>query len=371
MPFLSAIETRSAPFKHNQSQVVGGVLAWLGKTKSTADPRAIERLFTRAGVLRRSSLRPLDQVFVDEPFAQRNAAYRDAMIRTGIDLTRAALDRSQLDGFDVMVSSSCTGFMIPAVDAHIADALRLGPRLARLPITEAGCAGGAVALARATDYLRAYPDRAALVLAIEFSSLTFQARDASATNLVAAALFADGGAAAVLLGERHPKAQDAPVEFVGAASYFMPDSLGAMGYDVIDTGLKLVLDKRLPDFLRGKLRPMIVEFLSEHAVGLDDLARFAIHPGGRKVLDVAEEELGLSEAQLEPSRSVLRDHGNMSSATILFVLDRALADLTPGDLVLGIGFGPGFAIELSLWRGTRANARWAPPSLRAGEEVTD
>lgn len=351
MSFLAAIETLTAPFKHQQSEVTAGVLSWLGKTGATVDPRAVERLFSRSGVAARASLKPLGEVFVHATFADRNALYREAMIQAGIALARSALERAALRDVDILVSSSCTGFMIPAVDAHIANALRLGPRLVRLPITEAGCAGGAVALARAADYVKANPRTAALVIAVEFSSLTFQARDASATNLVAAALFADGGAAAVLLGADHPAAGKASIEFVSATSYFMMDTLSAMGYDVVDTGLKLVLDKRLPDFLRGKLRPMVSEFLAENDVRFEDLAAFAIHPGGRKVLDVAEEELGLSPAQIGPSRSVLRDHGNMSSATILFVLSRALANLAPGQAALGIGFGPGFAIELSLWRG--------------------
>jgi alkylresorcinol/alkylpyrone synthase len=246
--------------------------------------------------------------------------------------------------------------MIPAVDAHIANALRLGPRLARLPITEAGCAGGAVALARATDYLTAHPRAAALVIALEFSSLTLQARDPSPTNLVAAAIFADGAAAAVLLGAEHPGAGVASTELVAAASFFMADSLGSMGYDVVESGLKLVLDKRLPDTLRGRLRPMVLEFLGENAVSFEQVAAFAVHPGGRKVLDVAAEDLGLSAAHLESSRSVLSELGNMSSATILFVLRRALATLGRGEFALGIGFGPGFAIELSLWRGLGARS---------------
>ncbi len=351
MSFLAAIETLPAPFKYHQREVTAEVLAWLEKTRGEVDPRAVERLFSRAGVATRSSLKPLGEVFVEGTFAERNATYQEAMIRTGIDLARSALGRAGLGTVDILVSSSCTGFMIPAVDAHIANALRLGPKLVRLPITEAGCAGGAVALARAKDFVQANPTAAALVVAVEFSSLTFQARDASATNLVAAALFADGGGAAVLLGAQHPGASKASMEFVSASSYFMMDSLGSMGYDVVDTGLKLVLDKRLPDFLRGKLRPMVLEFLRENEVEFDEIASFAIHPGGRRVLDVAEEELGLSTVQLEPSRSVLREHGNMSSATILFVLDRAFANLSVGDVALGIGFGPGFAIELSLWRG--------------------
>jgi len=356
LSFLAAIETRPAPFKHQQSEVTAEVLAWLESTGASVDPRAVERLFSRAGVEARSSLKPLDQVFVDATFAERNAVYQEAMIRTGIDLTRSVLTLAGLDAIDILVSSSCTGFMIPAVDAHIANVLRLGPRLVRLPITEAGCAGGAVALARAADYVQAHPSGAALVLAIEFSSLTFQARDASATNMVAAALFADGAGAAVLLGAQHPAAGRSSIEFVNAASYFMTDSLGAMGYDVVDSGFKLVLDKRLPDFLRGKLRPMVVEFLSRNDLGFDQVSVFAMHPGGRRVLDVAEEELGLLPGQLEPSRSVLRDHGNMSSATILFVLERALRNLAPGQIALGIGFGPGFAIEFSLWRGVAARA---------------
>lgn len=357
MSFLAAIETLPAPFRYQQSEVTAEVLAWLESTGASVDPRAVERLFSRAGVERRSSLRPLSEVFVDATFAERNAVYQEAMIRAGIDLTRSALSRAGLDAIDILVSSSCTGFMIPAVDAHIANALRLGPALARLPITEAGCAGGAVALARAADYVTAHPRAAALILAVEFSSLTFQSRDASATNMVATALFADGGAAAVLLGAEHPRAGHSSIEFVSAASYFMTDSLGAMGYDVVDSGFKLVLDKRLPDFLRGRLRPMVMEFLGRNEVGFEQVSAFAVHPGGRRVMDVAEEELGLSPAQMEPARSVLRDHGNMSSATILFVLERALANLPPTKLALGIGFGPGFAIELSLWRGVAVRAR--------------
>lgn len=354
MPLLATIETSPASFKHQQSEVTAEILAWLEKTGADVDPRAVERLFSRSGVSNRASLRPLREVFSDAPFAERNLTYREAMIHAGIEISRSTLARAGLSAVDILVSSSCTGFMIPAVDAHIANALRLGPRLVKLPITEAGCAGGAVALARAGDYVTAHPQAAALVVAIEFSSLTFQARDASATNLVASALFADGGAAAVLVGVDHPLAAAARIELVSAASYFLMDSLGAMGYEVVDSGLKLVLDKRLPDFLRGRLRPMVLEFLEENKVAFEELAAFAIHPGGRKVLDVAEEELGLSAVQLEPSRSVLRDHGNMSSATILFCLERALEGLAPGAPALGIGFGPGFAIELSLWRGVAA-----------------
>lgn len=361
MSFLAAIETRPAPFRHQQTEVVAGVLSWLGRTGGGVDPRAVERLFSRSGVSARSSLKPLDEVFNDATFAERNGLYREAAIEAGVALSRSVLARAGLSSIDFLVSSSCTGFMIPAVDAYIANALRLGPALARLPITEAGCAGGAVALARAADYVAAHPHSAALVVAVEFSSLTFQARDFSATNLVATALFADGASAAVLLGTEHPAARTAPIEFLGASSYFLPDSLGSMGYDVTESGLKLVLDKRLPDSLRGRLGKLVGEFLTQHGVALDGISAVALHPGGRKVLDVAEEELALPPGWLAPSRAVLRDHGNMSSATILFVMERALQGLKAGELMVAIGFGPGFSTELSLWRAVGAGVS-APES---------
>ncbi len=354
MSLLLSIDVQPAAFLHLQEEVTAATLAWLQRGGAPADPRAVERLFGRAGVAARSSALPLSDVFTEDTFAGRNRVYRRSMIEAGIRISRAALVSARIDSVDIIVSSSCTGFMIPSVDAHIANELKLGPRIARLPITESGCAGGAVALARASDFVQAHPRSAALVAAIEFSSLTFQARDFSATNLVAMALFADGAAGVVLVGVDHPAAGRATAELVSTQSHFLPNSLGAMGYDVVESGLKLVLDKRLPDFLRGRLYPMIVEFLAESRARLADISAFAVHPGGRRVLDVVQEEVGLSPEQMEPSRAVLREHGNMSSATILFVLKRALGGIPPDGLALGIGFGPGFTIELSLWRDRKA-----------------
>jgi alkylresorcinol/alkylpyrone synthase len=363
LPKLLGIEAAPSRFHHSQDDVIRGVLAWLAGIGAESQSRAVERLFERSGVGARSSFLPLAEVFADRTFAERNETYQKAMIETGIAVASRALERFELRNVDAIVSSSCTGFMIPAVDAHIINRLALGPWIARLPITEAGCAGGAVALSRTADFLSAHPKDSALAIAIEFSSLTFQARDPSATNLVATALFADGSAVAGMVGDQHPSAGRAIADFAGSASSFLPESLGAMGYDVVESGLKLVLDKRLPDFLRGRLKALVDEFLAANGTSLGSIDAFAIHPGGRKVLDVAEEELGLSESAMRASRAVLREHGNMSSATILFVLDRALAPLDLGARVLGIGFGPGFGVELSLW--TKASPPYTIDALTA------
>ena len=179
-------------------------MAWVRKWIDASGDQEAARLisvYPNAGVRTRASVLPIEQVFNPGDFETQNDLYRGFARSAGIDVARRALAASGLGArdIDVIVSVSCTGFMIPALDAYVADALAMGPRLVRLPITESGCAGGVVALARTADFLAAHPERAALVLALELSSLTFQRWDTSATNVVSSAIFGDGGAAAVLV----------------------------------------------------------------------------------------------------------------------------------------------------------------------------
>jgi alkylresorcinol/alkylpyrone synthase len=250
----------------------------------------------------------------------------------------------------MIVSVSCTGFMIPAVDAHVANALGLGPRLARLPITESGCAGGVVGLARVADYLAAHPERAAMLLALEFSSLTFQRWDRSPTNVVSTAIFGDGGAAAVLVGPRHPRAGSGPVRVRDAESVFFPGTTHLMGFELRNQGLQILLDKGLAPFVRRHILPAVDGFLGPRGLSRSDISRFILHPGGRRVIEVMSERLGLGPADLAATEAVLSEHGNMSSVTVLFVLDEILRRdrPEPGSLGLLGAFGPGFAAELAL-----------------------
>jgi alkylresorcinol/alkylpyrone synthase len=250
----------------------------------------------------------------------------------------------------MVVSVSCTGFMIPAVDAHVANALGLGPRLARLPITESGCAGGVVGLARAADYLAAHPERAALLLALEFSSLTFQRWDRSPTNVVSAAIFGDGGAAAVLVGRDHPKAAGGLVRVRSAESRFLPATTHLMGFELRNEGLQILLDKGLAPFVRREIVPAVDSFLGPLGLTRADVRHFILHPGGRRVIEVMSERLGLGPGDLAATETVLSEHGNMSSVTVLFVLDEILRGRRPerGSLGLLGAFGPGFAAELAL-----------------------
>jgi len=351
MTTLLALERYVPPHRYGQEEVTRWVRDWLAEGPPGPWLRLL-RVYASSGVRTRSSAVPLEDVFHPADFETQNRRYREIACRAGAELARRATGAAGLapEEVDFVVSVSCTGFMIPAVDAFVADALGMGPRLARLPITEAGCAGGVVGLARAADYLAAHPAGAALVLALEFSSLTFQRWDRSATNVVSTAIFGDGGAAAVLVGPRHPRAAAGLLGLRDAQSVFFPGTTHLMGFELRNQGLQIVLDKALAPFVRREVVPAIDGFLSPHGVVRADVARWILHPGGRRIVEAMTEKLGLCPDDLAPTEAVLAEHGNMSSVTVLFVLDEILRHHRPSAGSLGLlgAFGPGFGAELAL-----------------------
>ena len=300
----------------------------------------------------RASVVPIEEVFRPGDFQAQNDRYAEIARSAAVDLARRALATAELSPsqVDFIVSVSCTGFMIPAVDAYVAEALGMGPRLARLPITESGCAGGVVGLARALDFLTAHPDRTALVLALEFASLTFQRGDRSATNVVSTAIFGDGGAAVVLVGADHPRARSGLARVVAAESVFFPATTHLMGFHLRNSGLHIILDKALAPFVRREVASGVDKFLAAQGLKRSDITRWVMHPGGRRIIEVMAERLGLDKSDLAPTEAVLSEHGNMSSVTVLFVLDEILRRERPraGERGLLGAFGPGFGAEFAL-----------------------
>jgi predicted naringenin-chalcone synthase len=353
MPTLLALERYLPPFRYEQEEVTRWVREWLEEDGSASASRLLS-VYDSAGVKTRASVVTIDEVFHPRDFETQNGRYRDFAREIGIDLARRVLDRAAIapGEVDFLVSVSCTGFMIPALDAFVADELGMGPRLARLPITESGCAGGVVGLARAADYLRAHPDRIALVIAVELSSLTFQRWDRSPTNVVSAAIFGDGGAAAVLVGPEHPRARGPALgRVLDAESVFFPGTTRLMGFELRNAGLQIVLDKGLAPFIRREVVPAVDAFLTPRGLRREDVSRWILHPGGRRVIDVMSERLSLRPCDLAATEAVLSAHGNMSSVTVLFVLDELLRCDRPaaGEKGLVGAFGPGFGAELVLF----------------------
>jgi predicted naringenin-chalcone synthase len=246
---------------------------------------------------------------------------------------------------DLLITVSCTGFMIPSLDAHLIELMKFRRDVRRLPITELGCAAGAMSLARAWEFLRAFPGKNVLIVSVEIPSLTFQRRDLSAANLICSVLFGDGAAAIVVAG-RHT----AGPHILDAETYTFPGSLEAMGFDLRDTGFHILLSKDVPQMICERIKALVERFLSRNGLSLEQIAAFVLHPGGQKLLASVQEELGLQCADTQFSWDVLRDYGNLSSASVLFVLNEWLSrkEMKHGEYGLAAAFGPGFSAELLL-----------------------
>jgi predicted naringenin-chalcone synthase len=269
--------------------------------------------------------------------------YRGHAISLAKEVSAAALDRAGLSPaqVDLVVSVSCTGYMVPSLDAHLANRMGMRGDVLRLPITELGCSAGAAGLAFAHRHLGAHPRDRVLVVAVELSSLSFRPSDRSRDNLIASMVFGDGAAAAVL-------AADGPgpgLRIQSAGSRLVPDSTAMLGFDLRDEGFHVVLSRRLPDLLTGELGRAITDFRNSAGVGRLDFV--AAHGGGPRIIEAVEAVLGLPPQATQASREVFRRVGNVSSASILFTLAELAETLgpTPSEGI-GIGLGPGVSVEM-------------------------
>jgi alkylresorcinol/alkylpyrone synthase len=313
------------------------------------DLSALLSVFYNAGVEQRYFVQPLAHLVKPRPLDQVSREYADAAIELAGRVAAECLERAgkRPEDIDFLITTSCTGVMIPSVDAHLVNAMGFRPDVRRLPITELGCAAGAVALSRARDFVKAYPQSNVLVIAVELPSLTFQRRDVSMANIVSTAIFGDGAAAALVTGAPG----DGPA-IVDTLSYHIPDSIGAMGFDLKDGGLHIVLAKEVPDLIRDHIHHILGGFLARHNLTREHIRNFMLHPGGKKILNYLEAELNLTKEDTDSSWHVLKQHGNMSSASILYVLQQALQKrrARQGDYGLMAAFGPGFSAEMLLLR---------------------
>lgn len=307
---------------------------------------AVLEIVANSQIERRYSIFPVEYLIEPRPLEQISKEYRDHSLCLGRRAAQQALDRAGIapQEVDLILTVSCTGFMIPSLDAYLAPEMGLRPNVRRLPVTELGCAAGAAGLALARDYVCAHPGATVLLVAVELPTLTLQRRDVSQANLVSAILFGDGAAAAVITGQsrRGPR-------IIDSESFLFPDSIGAMGFDLRDSGFHIVLSREVPQMIRERIGGLVDGFLARHALAREDLRAYVLHPGGQKLLRFVEEELGLCRKLTQPSWDVLRDFGNLSSASVLFVLHQWLnQELQPGDRGLLAGFGPGFSAEMLL-----------------------
>jgi alkylresorcinol/alkylpyrone synthase len=317
-----------------------------------ADRRLLDRLHAGAQVEFRNLVLPLEQYAKLDGFGMANDIFIEAAIDLGAEAIGAALDAAGLapSDVDMIMMTSVTGVAAPSVDARLVGRLGLRPDIKRVPVFGLGCVAGAAGIARLHDYLRGWPNHVAVLLSVELCSLTLQRGDHSRANLVASALFGDGAAAVVACGSERQLEGTGPT-VVATRSHLYPDSERVMGWDVSENGFQVVLDASVPDVVRTYLADDVHGFLSEHGLTTRDVTAWVCHPGGPKVLEAVAETLQLPDGALDLTWRSLAENGNLSSSSVLHVLQDTLAlRPPPGTPGLLIAMGPGFCSELVLLR---------------------
>jgi alkylresorcinol/alkylpyrone synthase len=312
---------------------------------------AMMSIVDNARVHNRHAIFPIEYTVEPRPLSKTNEEYMEHAIKLGREAAEKCLKRAELapTDIDLIITVSCTGFMIPSLDAHLIHLMGFRPNVRRMPFTELGCAAGAMALGRAADYLKAEPGGNVLIIAVELPSLTFQRKDISQANLISSILFGDGAAAVVVRGKpvHGPK-------ILFSETYTFPDSLGAMGFDLRDSGFHILLAKDVPEMIGAKINELVDGFLERCGKKREDIKGWILHPGGARLLGNVETQLGLTQCDTQPSWDVLANVGNLSSATILFILQEWLEKrpLKTGEYALLAAFGPGFSAEFLLLQWT-------------------
>jgi len=337
-PHLLSIATTAPPIVIGRDDVAALALDVFG-----AEAERMAAIFANSGIDRRRSCVPLDWYTRPHFWAERSRLF----VEHGLDLAcRAAslcLGRAGLpnDAVDAVVAVTTSGVCTPSLDALVIDRLGLRRDVARLPIFGLGCAGGILGLARAAALAKAMPGARVLVVVVELCGLTFRPNDPSKSNIVATALFGDGAAAALLSTEG-----DGPA-LTAWGEHTWPDTLDVMGWRVEDDGLGVLFSRDIPALIRAHYRSALDGWLDRVGIPFGSIDGFLCHPGGAKVVAALEQSLDLAPGTLEDERAILREWGNMSAATLLFVIERAVHRPLPRRCLataLGPGFTAGFLV---------------------------
>lgn len=339
-PRLLGIATAVPPFRLRQSDVARST-ADLFKT-SYDDFERLMPVYENAAIKSRYSCVPISWYSEPHGLKDRNALYIENAVNLLEDAAGRALAQAGLDPVDVdaVISVSTSGIATPSLDALIVERMNLRRDVERLPIFGLGCAGGVIGLARAGQMAISRPGSHVLLLVVELCGLTFRRNDHSKSNVIATALFGDGAAAVVLTSETTADSSAPILRAWGEHTWV--GTLDVMGWNVEDDGLGVLFSQDIPGIVRRDYRAALDRFLAANDLSLGDIDRFAVHPGGAKVVDALEEGLGLEPGCLADSRAVLRDFGNISAATVLFVLKRILTGSKPPGRILVSSLGPGF-----------------------------
>jgi len=306
--------------------------------------RKVKKIFEGAAVDKRYSIMTPMEIFTTTSFEERNDIYMREVIVLGEKVLDKALKKANWrpEDIDYIITVSCTGIMIPSLDAYLINKLKLRQDIVRLPVTEMGCAAGISGIIYAKNFLQSNPGKKAAVIAIESPTATFQLDDFSMTNIVSAAIFGDGAACVLLSSDEN---EEGPT-ILAEEMYHFYDNEHMMGFKLMNSGLQMVLDIEVPETIASHFPNIIHPFLAKHNLSIENIDHLIFHPGGKKIIQTVEELFSDLGKNIDDTKEVLRLYGNMSSATVLYVLERIM-DNNPkvGDKGVMLSFGPGFSAQ--------------------------
>ncbi|MDA6068358.1 type III polyketide synthase [Flavobacterium sp. AC] len=306
--------------------------------------KKVKKIFEGAAVEKRYSIMDPAEVFTATSFEDKNDIYSREVIILGEQVLEKALAKANWDPqtIDYIITVSCTGIMIPSLDAYLINKMKLRQDIVRLPVTEMGCAAGISGIIYAKNFLKANPGKRAAVIAVESPTATFQLNDFSMPNIVSAAIFGDGAACCLLSSHE----EDNGPEIIAEEMYHFYDAEHMMGFKLTNTGLQMVLDIEVPDTIASHFEDIIHPFLQKNNLGISDIDHMIFHPGGKKIVTTVESLFSGLGKNIEATKEVLKQYGNMSSATVLYVLERIMNEKPKsGERGLMLSFGPGFSAQ--------------------------
>jgi len=306
--------------------------------------RKVVKIFEGAAVDKRYGIMPIEEVFLASSFEEKNAIYVRESKKLGRKVLESALKQADWapDSLDYIITVSCTGIMIPSLDAYLINELDLRQDIVRLPVTEMGCAAGVSGLIYANNFLKANPGKRIALVSVESPTATFQLNDYSMANMVSAAIFGDGAACVLLSSEETALGP----KIIGEDMYHFKDATHLMGFDLTNHGLKMILDPAVPETIANHFPDIVHPFLEKYGSSIDKVDHLIFHPGGKKIVQTVEELFGKLGKNIDDTRAVLQLYGNMSSATVLYVLERFLnKEIDKGEQGLILSFGPGFSAQ--------------------------
>jgi len=340
---ITTVAKQLPQYSRKTEEVIPFVKQWMHEQESRFQRKVI-KIFEGAGVDKRYSIMDPVEVFTNTSFEKRNAIYAREITKLGKSCLQNALDKASWKPTDIdfIITVSCTGIMIPSVDAYLINELKMRQDIVRLPVTEMGCAAGISGIIYANKFLKANPGKRAAVIALEAPTATFQLEDFSMVNIVSAAIFGDGAACVLMSSHK----EDNGPEILAEEMYHFYDATDMMGFKLVNTGLQMILDKAVPEKIAEHFSAIVHPFLKKNNVKIQDIDHLIFHPGGRKIIETVEDLFGSLGKDIDDTKEVLKLYGNMSSATVLYVLERFI-DKKPkkGNLGLMLSFGPGFSAQ--------------------------